>query len=143
MPNNNTSKFNAIKHGLLAKQVIINPAENRPFNKIAKKLIAELQPESALEMVMVEEVIINYWRLRRYSKLENELFLFISKPKFGLDDSDFMDQFTMFVRKNPSFDVLLRYHASIYRSFYRSLNEYKNMKSSNILCKHEKKLNED
>lgn len=133
-------RFNAIKHGLLARQVIIDPAENRPFNKIANKLIAELQPESAIEMIIAEEVIINYWRLRRYLKLENEFFLFVNKPKFGLDSSDFMDKFTMFVRKNPSFDVLLRYHTSIYRSFYRSLNEYKNMKSSNNLSKLEENL---
>ncbi len=110
-------RFNAIKHGLLAKQVIINPAENRPFNKIAKKLITELQPESALEMVMAEEVIINYWRLRRYLKLENELFIFISKPKFGLDSGDFMNEFTSFMRKNPSLDVLNRYNTTIFKQF--------------------------
>lgn len=124
-------RFNAIKHGLLSKQVIINPSENRPFNKIAKKLIAELQPESALEMVMAEEVIINYWRLRRYLKLENELFIFISKPKFGLDSGDFMNEFTSFMRKNPSLDVLNRYNTTIFKQFYRSLHEYQNMKLNN------------
>jgi hypothetical protein len=135
-------KFNALKHGLLARQVVISPAENRPFNKIAKKLLAELQPESPLEMVMAEEVIINYWRLRRYLKLENELFMFINKPKYGLDSRDFMDEFTLFVRKNPSFDVLLRYHTTIYRSFYRSLHEFKNLKFNNTSNKSDTKLDE-
>lgn len=136
---NNTvdKKFNAIKHGLLAKQVVISTEESRPFNKIAKKLINDLQPVTATEMILAEQVIINYWRLRRYLKLENELFVFINKPKFGIGVDDFMSEFTGFIKRNPSLDVLNRYSVVIYKQFYRSLHEYQNMKSGNNLSKQE------
>lgn len=124
-------KFNAIKHGLLAKQSIINPEESRPFNKLAKKLLYELQPNSSVELILAEQVVLNYWRMRRYLKLENELFLFIGESKYGYKEVNFMDEFTDFVRKNPSFDVLMRHYPQIMKAFYRSLHEYRNIKSNN------------
>lgn len=137
------NKFNAIKHGLLAKNAIISQDESRPFNKIAKKLLLELQPETALEMILAEQVIVNYWRLRRYLKLENELFIFIGESKYGLRQVNFMDEFTDFVRKNPSVDVLNRYNVTIFKQFYRSLHEYLNMKMNKNPNKQEDKLNEE
>lgn len=136
-------KFNALKHGLMARQAVIRPEESRPFNKLAKRLLQELQPNSALELILVEQVILNYWRLRRYLKLENELFLFINKPKFGLPSRDFMDEFTTFVRKNTSVDIINRYGTTAFKQFYRSLHEYQNMKLSDNSNKKEEKLNEE
>lgn len=131
-------KLNAIKHGLLAKQAVINPSESRPFNKLSRKLLAELQPQTTLEMMLAEQVVMNYWRLIRYLKLENELFLFIGQSKYSYGQPHFIDEFTSFVRKNPSFDVLTRYNAIIIRSFYKSLHEYQNMKSVNNLTNDDK-----
>ncbi len=136
-------KFNALKHGLMARHAVINPEESRPFNKLARRLLQELQPNSAIEFILAEQVILNYWRLRRYLKLENELFLFIGESKFGVRPVNFMDEFTDFVRKNPSVDVLNRYNLTIFKQFYRSLNEYQNMKINNNSNKQEDKLNEE
>lgn len=136
-------KYNAIRHGLRAEHAVISPEESRPFNKLAKRLLQELQPNSVIEFILAEQVILNYWRLRRYLKLENELFLFIGESKFGLRPVNFMDEFTDFVRKNPSIDVLNRYNVTIFKQFYRSLHEYQNMKMNNNPNKQEEKLNED
>lgn len=133
-------KFNAMKHGLLSKQAVINPSESRPFNKLSRKLLAELHPESVLEMMLAEQIVMNYWRLIRYLKLENELFLYIGQSKYGFGQADFINEFTSFVRKNPSFDVLTRYNGMILRSFYKSLHEYQSIKAGKYLNKQEKLL---
>lgn len=124
-----TSNSNAQKHGLLTKQLIITQEESRPFNKLSRRLMSELDPETALETLLAEQIIISYWRLRRFLKLENEMFLFAGKPTMSIDQRDFIELFTNFMKSNPSFDLLSRYNASILRSFYRSINEYKNLKS--------------
>ena len=136
-------KLNALKHGLMARHAVINPQESRPFNKLARGLLQELQPNSAIEFILAEQVILNYWRLRRYLKLENELFIFIGESKFGLRPVNFMDEFTDFVRKNPSVEVVNRYGVMMFKQFYRSLHEYQNMKMNNNPSKQEDKLNED
>ncbi len=128
-------KLNAVKHGLLSKQIIINPQESRPFNKLAKQLLAELQPTTAIEMIMAEQVILQYWRLQRFMKIENELFLYAGESKFSFGDARFVVAFAEFLDRNPSFDVLSRYNASILRGFYKALHEYRNIKRASNLSK--------
>ena len=123
-------KFNALKHGLLAKQVILKPEDSRPFNKLFKRLMEELNPESALEVLLAEQVIVQYWRLRRFLKLENEMLLFSGEPTYTGDNRNFAHHFNDFVRRNTVFDQLSRYSASVFKSFYRALHEYKNLKMS-------------
>lgn len=121
--------MNAVKHGILAKQLIISEDESRPFNKLAKKLIAELQPQTSLEMILAEQVVVNYWRLLRCMKLENELLAYAGEPKFSFDNPKFIVSFSDYVSRNTTFDTLTRYNSTILRSFYRSLREYGDMKS--------------
>lgn len=136
-------KFNALKHGLMARHAVTSPEESRPFNKLARRLLQELQPNSAMEFIMAEQVILNYWRLRRYLKLENELFIFIGEPKYGLRPVSFIAEFTDFMRKNPSVDIINRYGITLFKQFYRSLHEYQNMKLTNNSNKQEENSNED
>jgi hypothetical protein len=122
-------KLNSLKHGLLAKTVILQPEDQRPFNKLAKRLLLELDPQTSLEQMLAEQVIVSYWRLRRFVKLENDIFIYAGSPKWQLDnDKDFVTLFTDFVSRNPSFDLLSRYNASLSRGFYRALHEYQSLK---------------
>ena len=67
-------KYNALKHGLLAKEVVItvgDGAENpEEFNALLADLQAQLSPEGVLEAMLVEKAAIAYWRLRRACKYE-------------------------------------------------------------------------
>lgn len=130
METSNQQKLNSLKHGLLAKTVILQPEDRRPFNKMAKHLLAELSPETTLELMLAEQVIVSYWRLRRFIKLENDIFEFAGSPKYHLQESmDFVQLFTDFASHNPSLDLLSRYNSTLSRGFYRSLHEYQNLKS--------------
>ncbi len=126
------NKLNSIKHGLLAKTVILKPEDQRPFNKMAKRILAELNPETILEMMLAEQVVVSYWRLRRFIKLENDVFDFAGRPQFSADTREFAELFSNFAYRNPSLDLLSRYNATLSRGFYRALHEYQNLKNQSI-----------
>jgi len=67
-------RYNALKHGLLAKEVVITVgegAENQEeFNGLLIDLKTQLQPEGTLEEMLVEKIAVAYWRLRRAYKYE-------------------------------------------------------------------------
>jgi len=67
-------KYNALKHGLLAKEVVItvgdgaeDPAE---FNALLSDLTGQFKPEGTLEEILVEKIAVAYWRLRRAYRYE-------------------------------------------------------------------------
>ncbi len=67
-------KYNALKHGLLAKEVVIavgDGAENpEEFNALLEDLNAQLSPRGVLEEMLAEKIAVAYWRLRRACKYE-------------------------------------------------------------------------
>ena len=67
-------KYNALKHGLLAKEVVItlgDGAENpEEFNALLEDLKTQLLPEGVLEEMLAEKIAVAYWRLRRACKYE-------------------------------------------------------------------------
>ncbi len=70
-------KFNALRHGLLAKSVIlpIRPPEadsekRSHFDALLAQLIDELKPVGILEDMLVEKIAVSYWRLRRALRAE-------------------------------------------------------------------------
>jgi len=67
-------KFNALRHGLLAKSVILpirSRSEKRShFDALLAQLIDELKPVGILEDMLVEKIAVSYWRLRRALRAE-------------------------------------------------------------------------
>ena len=67
-------KYNALKHGLLAKEAVVTigeGAENpEEFNALLADLGTQLQPQGTLEEMLVEKIAVAYWRLRRAYRYE-------------------------------------------------------------------------
>jgi hypothetical protein len=67
-------KYNALKHGLLSKEVIITTGEGaenpEEFNGFLDDLGKQLQPQGTLEELLVEKIAVSYWRLRRACRYE-------------------------------------------------------------------------
>jgi len=67
-------KWNAMKHGLLAKEVVIRTGDGREskveFQTLLASLADDLQPEGVLEEMLVEKIPVCYWRLRRAVRCE-------------------------------------------------------------------------
>ncbi len=67
-------RTNALKHGLLAREVLVlegDGAETRAdFDALLADLVAELQPRGVIEETLVERIATGYWRLRRAQRYE-------------------------------------------------------------------------
>lgn len=50
-------KYNATKHGLLSKQVIIKDENKKEFDEFSAGLIESLDPKTNMENLLVEKVI--------------------------------------------------------------------------------------
>ncbi len=67
-------KYNALKHGLLAKEVVITVGEGaenqKESNALLEDLKTQLAPAGTLEEMLVEKIAVAYWRLRRAYRYE-------------------------------------------------------------------------
>ncbi len=68
------SKYNALKHGLLAKAIVINTGDGKEKQEDFDSLLAGLNhyynPEGSMESILVEKIAVSYWRLRRAKRYE-------------------------------------------------------------------------
>jgi hypothetical protein len=67
-------KYNALKHGLLAKEVVVTVGEgaenSEEFSVLLEDLRTQLAPAGTLEEMLVEKIAVAYWRLRRAYRYE-------------------------------------------------------------------------
>ena len=68
------SKKNAMKHGLLAKEVVVRNEDPVEFAGAIESLFDEFQPQGSLEEQLVERVAACMWRLRRLYRIEAGIF---------------------------------------------------------------------
>jgi len=109
-------KWNAVKHGLLSKEVVILAGEGKEnkteFRNLTSQLWQDLQPVGVLEEMLVEKIAICYWRLRRVLRCEigeirKELdtaswrFVFKQAEQVALEkDSLFLERSRQNLKKN-------------------------------------------
>ncbi len=65
---------NAVKHGIFAKDLVINAGDGREDAMEYQELLTDLKrdfaPVGRMEMMLVEKIAVNYWRLRRLVRYE-------------------------------------------------------------------------
>jgi hypothetical protein len=68
------ARLNALKHGFFARDVVNpvldGPARAEEFNSLLDALLDDVQPESARERLLVDEVAACCWRIRRLLRYE-------------------------------------------------------------------------
>jgi hypothetical protein len=130
-------RHNALKHGLLAEDVLLLGEDRDELRELSERLIAELRPEGELEDSLVEQIIAARWRLRRLRLVETGIFnREISRATSGAL-APTHSQTTMlglsFIRDANganAFSKLSRYEIPIERSFYRALHELQRLQAA-------------
>jgi hypothetical protein len=60
-----SGRFDATKHGLLAKQLVFrNEDEAEEFKALIDDLEKDFAPEGAVQGMLVEEIAVTWWKLR-------------------------------------------------------------------------------
>jgi hypothetical protein len=132
---------NAVKHGIFAKDLVINAGDGREdaleYHELLAELKKDLVPVGRMEMMLVEKIAVNYWRLRRLLRYET------GEIRCRLDDyresalrSHYNNSFSS--RKRPE----LRYYSYSDEitdaEFQEQLNKVVGMRSSGFKLTEEK-----
>jgi hypothetical protein len=68
--NTQNVRFNALRHGLRAKILILPDEDAAEFNSLLQDLETEWQPQTPTEFIQVERMAVNYWKLARADRRE-------------------------------------------------------------------------
>ena len=111
------SRYNALKHGLLSEQVLINGEDDNTLLELEKRLRNELSPATEMELLLVDRIASNIWRLKRALSFEKGSVLCIP------------DDETMLGLMHDS-DRFFRYEIMLERSIYKALHELQLLQAS-------------
>src|SRR4051812_43251247 len=67
-------RFNAMKHGLFAQDVLLPGEDETALKELSKLLRDELQPVGEMENLLVDQILVAHWRLRRLGRVEAGIF---------------------------------------------------------------------
>ncbi|MFH1353827.1 MAG: hypothetical protein ABIH36_00910 [bacterium] len=106
------SKYNALKHGLLSKEVLLK-GENEPvLLELEKRLRNELGPTTEIELLLTDRIAANIWRLKRALGMEKDEVISSSGGLMYKPDNFF------------------RYEVMLERSIYKALHELQRIQSA-------------
>lgn len=105
------SKYNALKHGLLSEQSLIAGEDGEALLVLEKKLRYELGPATEIELLLVDRIASNIWRLKRALSIEDGEVLC----------TQLIGTFSMGLMHDA--DRFFRYETMLERGIYKALHE--------------------
>src|SRR5205807_1702305 len=67
-------RHNALRHGLLARDVVLPEEDLDAFEDLRNRVRAELSPVGPIEELLANRVVNTMWRLERLTRAETALF---------------------------------------------------------------------
>ena len=132
------SRYNAMKHGLLSKEVLIEGEDEKSLLQLERNIRAALQPFGELELLLTDRIIANIWRLRRSMKVERNSMEwqknyedpFEARGEIPLLDFQKSRERVRDMIANHSTEKLLRYETTIERGIYKALHELQRIQAA-------------
>lgn len=130
--------LNAVSHGLLSKQVLLEGEDAKTLQALTDSLYKEFDPVGELESFLVDRMSAEMWRMQRALAAERKLFISardkanaITFP-MDLHASKEGKQASVDIAffRDPDNDKIMRYANTIERSFLRSLHELQRLQMS-------------
>jgi hypothetical protein len=113
---------NALRHGLLAKCVVLQYESNECFDDLVTQHIQRFAPADGVEFAMIEEMVAANWRMRRAWAIENRLMdKAIRNQPPGDEASRIANAFSE-LAASPEMNLLHRYEARLHRIYQRALD---------------------
>jgi len=122
---------NAIKHGLLSQEVVIEGEDREGFEAFRESLMADLAPAGELEVVLADRIVAAVWRLRRLGRIEREMLEadYGEEPEYGAKRPE-QERYRTLGRlvaqdlaEYDTYGKFQRYEAFIERALYKALHE--------------------
>lgn len=123
------SKYNALKHGILSQEVLLECEDEKALIELGKKLRTELKPETEIELLLVDRIITNTWRLKRALKGEKEMIEYDIEGVFG-SNKTFGSALSYDFANYDSYGKFTRYEAALERGIYKALHELQRIQAA-------------
>jgi hypothetical protein len=130
------AKFNALKHGMTAGVAVLPYEDPHSYEQLRQALVDHYEPANAGEQMLVELVVVNYWRLLRARRVEAasmKLHIEALKDRNGLnirpghDDDGCLA--AVFSYETDNFRKLERYQTAVERSYFRAVETLRRAQS--------------
>jgi hypothetical protein len=83
----NTSKYNATKHGLTGKQIVIAGEDPVEFEDLIAGLFELHAPKNEHESMLVQQIAASWWRLHRAYRTERSIVEQLGEEAIFMDDA--------------------------------------------------------
>ena len=116
------SSQNALRHGLLARCILLENESPEGFEAVLAQHLERLQPADGVEFGLVEEMVASFWRLRRAWALETHM---IEKQVAAQSTGDPLDRMTAAfsdLAASPSLGLMHRYQTRLHLFYQRALH---------------------
>jgi len=87
------TRLNALRHGLTAEEVIIPGEDPELFTMMKNDIYAELNPQTVLQRVQADEIVVGAWRQRRSVIAESRYHSLSDNPQYVFYNSEIMDRY--------------------------------------------------
>ena len=126
--------LNALRHGLTAQTAVLPNESPEEFQELLDAFLAEYQPAGPTETLLVEQMAMASWRLRRMRALETGLFGLRMSQLPRDENAATLDPasraFAYDASGSRAIESLSRYETRIERSFYRALHELERLRAA-------------
>lgn len=132
------SKYNALKHGLLSSEVLLDSDDENAIIEISKHIRAELKPSGEIEIILTDRIVANIWRLKRLLKVEKTTMEWQSQEEltsaihFNNNKEQIDRKAVRDMIANEDIEKLLRYETSIERGIFKALHELQRIQASRL-----------
>ncbi len=131
------SSRNSIKHGLLAKCILIGEESPQAFQALYRSYIDEFEPETAHEFALVENLTVIRWRQFRLWNIESaairqEQDRLAEDPAAGRPPDRVMRAVRSLIENSPHSDALSRYETRLDRQYYRAADRLHTIRAKKI-----------
>ena len=123
------SRLNAVRHGLLAKEVLLPGEDGVALSDMGERLRADLRPVGELENIFVDKVVSIVWRLRRALAVEVGVFKERAGDMEGVPGYAFVKD----SGEGDTFSKLSRYETALDRALFRVLQALRDIQEARQL----------
>jgi len=135
------SSRNALKHGLLSSQILLEHEDVEELEALREGLYADLQPVGTLEEVLVERIVSSAWLLRRALRAETALMDWehglgmLWEPSIYEDRQEWKAHHrgrraAFEIVTDPRLEKIQRYETTKERQMYKALHELQRLQAA-------------
>ncbi len=127
------SSQNAIRHGLLAKCLLLENESRKGFDSLLAQFVARFAPADGVELGLIEDMFSAFWRQRRAWAIKTRIMdTALSREPPDHDQlTRLSDAFTA-VSVHPQLELMHRYETRLHRIFQRALSNLVRMRAFTV-----------